>query len=151
MRNDGSTMLAKYALALTALLLPASIIAQTTHKTIQIIVPFAPGASADGIGRIIGAELGQRLGRQVVVENKAGAGGSLGLVIVAKAAPDGDILAIGAPGALVINPHLPNPTPIDPLRDLVPIARLVATVAKVVGLVMSCPVTVMTPLWRSTW
>ena len=118
-------MLAKFALALAALLLPASIVAQTTHRTIQIIVPFAPGASADGIGRIIGSELGQRLGRQVVIENKAGAGGSLGLVIAAHAPPDGDMLAIGAPGALVINPHLPNPTPIDPLRDLVPIARLV--------------------------
>jgi tripartite-type tricarboxylate transporter receptor subunit TctC len=118
-------MLVKYALALTALLLPASLVAQTTQKTIQIIVPFAPGASADGIARIIGSELGQRLERQVVIENKAGAGGSLGLVIVAKALPDGNTLAIGAPGALVINPHLPNATLIDPLRDLAPIAKLV--------------------------
>ena len=63
-------MLVKYALALTALLLPVSLVAQTTQttqttqKTIQIIVPFAPGASADGIARIIGSELGQRLERQ---------------------------------------------------------------------------------------
>ncbi len=118
-------MLVKYALALTAFLLPASGVAQTAQKTIEIIIPFAPGASADGIGRIIGSELGKRLGRQVVVENKAGAGGSLGLVLVAKALPDGNTLAIGAPGALLINPHLPNAAQFDPLHDLVPIAKLV--------------------------
>jgi tripartite-type tricarboxylate transporter receptor subunit TctC len=106
-------------------LLPASAVAQTTQRTIQIIVPFAPGASADGIARIIGSELGQRLGRPVVVENKAGAGGSLGLMLVAKALPDGNTLAIGAPGALLINPHLPDAVQFDPLHDLVPIAKLV--------------------------
>jgi tripartite-type tricarboxylate transporter receptor subunit TctC len=56
-------------------------------KSITLIVPFAPGASADGIARLVGKELSQALGQAVVVENKAGAGGALGLIAVAKAAP----------------------------------------------------------------
>jgi tripartite-type tricarboxylate transporter receptor subunit TctC len=109
---------------LAALLLPASAPAQT-QKTMQIIVPFAPGASADGISRIVATELGARLGRQIVVENKPGAGGSLGLITLAKAPADGDTLAVGATGALVIGPHMPNAPPLDPLRDLAPIAKLI--------------------------
>ncbi|MFL5089629.1 MAG: Bug family tripartite tricarboxylate transporter substrate binding protein [Xanthobacteraceae bacterium] len=107
------------------LLWPALAAAQLSQKTMQIVVPFAPGASADGIGRIIATELSARLGRQVLVENKPGAGGSLGLMAVAKAPRDGDTLAIAATGALVINPHLQNATAFDPLRDLVPIAKLI--------------------------
>src|SRR5919198_6004749 len=113
-------MVCRRALIAAMLLWSASVPAQA-QKPVQIIVPFAPGASADGIGRILATELGARLGRQVVVENKPGAGGSLGLVTVAKAAPDGDTLAVAATGALVINPHLPNASPLDPLRDLAPI------------------------------
>jgi tripartite-type tricarboxylate transporter receptor subunit TctC len=112
-------------LLIATLLIPTAGLAQTSQKPIQIIVPFAPGASADGIGRVLAAELASRLSRQVVVENKAGAGGSLGLLSVAKAPADGDTLAIAATGALVINPHFPNASPIDPLRELVAIAKLI--------------------------
>jgi tripartite-type tricarboxylate transporter receptor subunit TctC len=111
---------------LLALLLACSpALAQTSQKPMQIIVPFAPGASADGIARTIANELGPRLGRQVVVENKPGAGGSLGLMVLAKAPPDGDTLSVGATGALVISPHLPGAPPFDPLRELAPIAKLI--------------------------
>src|SRR5579872_4708997 len=92
-------------LLLAVLALPGAAHAQ---KPIQIIVPFAPGGSADGIGRILATELSAKLGRQVYVENKPGAGGSLGLTVLAKAPPDGDTLAIAATGALVINPHVPG-------------------------------------------
>jgi tripartite-type tricarboxylate transporter receptor subunit TctC len=95
------------------------------QKPIQIIVPFAPGASADGIARIVAAELGPRLNRDIVVENRPGAGGSLGPVAVAKATPDGDTLGIAAPGAMVINPHIPGAMSFDPLRELAPIAELI--------------------------
>jgi tripartite-type tricarboxylate transporter receptor subunit TctC len=107
------------------LLLAGPAFAQTSQKSMQIIVPFAPGASADGISRILAAELAARLGRQVVVENKGGAGGALGLMLLAKAAPDGDTLAVGATGALVIAPHMPNAPPLDPLRDLAAVAKLI--------------------------
>jgi tripartite-type tricarboxylate transporter receptor subunit TctC len=112
------------ALALAMLVLPGSALAQS--KPVQLIVPFAPGASADGIARAIAPELGTRLGRTVVIENKAGAGGTLGLIAVSKAPPDGDTLTLAATGALVINPHIPNATPIDPLRDVIAVAKLIA-------------------------
>src|ERR1700754_4611002 len=102
--------------ALLAALLPVAAFAQT-QKPIRIIVPFAPGASADGIARAVGAELGQRLGRNVIVENNVGAGGALGLLALAKSPPDGDTLAVGATGALLINPYLPSSTAPDLLRD----------------------------------
>jgi tripartite-type tricarboxylate transporter receptor subunit TctC len=111
--------------ALVLLLAGGSIQAQQAQKPVQVIVPFAPGASADGIARSIAGELALRLGRQVLVENKPGAGGSLGLITLAKAAPDGDTLGVGAPGALVISPHLPGAPAFDPLRELAPIAKLI--------------------------
>jgi tripartite-type tricarboxylate transporter receptor subunit TctC len=117
--------LALRALPLALLLASGPALAQTSQKPMQIIVPFAPGASADGIARTIASELAPRLGRQVIVENKPGAGGSLGLMTLAKAPADGDTLSVGATGALVINPHLPGAAAFDPLRELIPIAKLI--------------------------
>src|ERR1700755_2148771 len=74
-----------------------------SSKAIQIYVPFAPGGSADGIARILANDMAASLNRQVVVINQPGAGGTIGLMTTAKAAPDGDTLAIAATGALVIN------------------------------------------------
>ena len=111
-------------LSVVLLLLPVTGFAQT-QKPIRIIVPFAPGASADGIARAVGAELGHRLGRSVIVENSVGAGGALGLVTLAKSPPDGDTLGVGATGALLINPHLPNSTASDFLRELTAVAKLI--------------------------
>ncbi len=122
-RRDLSAVLS--ALMLTLVLAPASALAQPSQKPIQIIVPFAPGASADGAARIVANELGPRPGRQVVVEHRAGAGGALGLQMLAKSSPDGDTLGVGATGALLLNPNLPsNPGP-DLLRELTPVAKLI--------------------------
>ena len=112
-------------LLLAILLLPASALAQTSQKTIRIIVPFAPGASADGIARAISIDLGKRTGKTVVVENMTGAGGSQGLVTLAKSPPDGDTLGVGATGALLINPHITGSNAPDLLRELVPVAKLI--------------------------
>jgi len=112
-------------LLLAMLALPGAAQAQSSQKPLQIIVPFAPGGSADGIGRILATELSVKLGRQVYVENKPGAGGSLGLTVLAKAAPDGDTVAIAATGALVINPHVPGSTGFDPVKELAPVAKLI--------------------------
>jgi tripartite-type tricarboxylate transporter receptor subunit TctC len=112
-------------LLLATLLLSTSALAETSQKTIRMIVPFAPGASADGIARALSIDLGKRLGKTVVVENMTGAGGSQGLVALAKSAPDGDTLGVGASGALLINPHITGSNAPDLLRDLVPIAKLI--------------------------
>lgn len=94
------------------------------NKAITIIVPFAPGASADGIARIVGRELSVLLGQPVVVENKAGAGGALGLMNVAKSAPDGYTIGLGATGAIAVNPHLPDAPALKPQSDLATLAKL---------------------------
>ena len=93
-------------------------------KSITLIVPFAPGASADGIARLIGRELSQTLGQPVVVENKPGAGGALGLIALAKSAPDGYTIGLGATGAIAVNPHLPDAPPLNPQKDLQPLIKL---------------------------
>lgn len=95
-------------------------------RPIRIIVPFAPGASADGTGRAIGQELGARFGQSVVIENNAGGGGVTGLQQVARSAPDGHTLGIGAAGAVSITPLMPGaPAQWDPAKDLQPVARIV--------------------------
>jgi tripartite-type tricarboxylate transporter receptor subunit TctC len=94
------------------------------NRQITLIVPFAPGASADGIARIVGRELSAALKQPVVVENKPGAGGALGLVAVSKSAPDGYTIGLGATGAIAINPHLPDAPPLKPQTDLVPVGKL---------------------------
>lgn len=122
-------------------------------RPLTLVVPFAPGASSDGVARLVAAALGRALGQPVVVENRPGAGGTLGLSQVARAAPDGHTLAIGATGAVAINPHTAEATGFDPLRALAPVARLAGiplvlvagpdtglrTVADVVGRSRSTP------------
>ncbi|MBK0392629.1 Bug family tripartite tricarboxylate transporter substrate binding protein [Ramlibacter algicola] len=93
-------------------------------KPITLVVPFAPGASADGIARVVGKELGTALGQPVVVDNKPGAGGALGLMAVAKSPADGYTIGLGATGAIAVNPHLPDAPPLKPEKDLQPLAKL---------------------------
>jgi tripartite-type tricarboxylate transporter receptor subunit TctC len=93
-------------------------------RAITLIVPFAPGASSDALARLLATQLSQSLGKPVVVENRAGAGGATGLITVSRAPADGYTLGMGATGALVINPHIPNSPPLEPLSQLTPIAKL---------------------------
>jgi tripartite-type tricarboxylate transporter receptor subunit TctC len=124
--------------------------AQTPPKPIQIIVPFAPGASADGAARIVASELGTRLGgRQVVVENKAGAGGVLGVQVLAKSPPDGDTLGIAASGALLLSPNLPKDPGPDLLRDIVPVAKIIDIAIVLVANPATGPKSVMEMIERS--
>jgi hypothetical protein len=77
-------------------------------RNITIIVPFAPGASSDGIGRLIGDKLGEAFGKPSIIDNRPGGGGTTGLTALARSAPDGHTLGIGAPGALLITRRFPN-------------------------------------------
>src|SRR3990172_1490299 len=76
------------------------------QKTVKIIVPSAPGAPPDIVGRLISQKLSESFGRPVIVENRAGAGGGIGADAVAKAAPDGYTLLLGTPAFLGISPAL---------------------------------------------
>ncbi|RYZ12183.1 MAG: tripartite tricarboxylate transporter substrate binding protein [Comamonadaceae bacterium] len=93
-------------------------------RPITLIVPFAPGASADGIARIVARDLSASLGQPVVVENKPGAGGATGLIQVSKSVPDGHVIGLGATGAIVVNPNLPEPSALKPQTDLATVAKL---------------------------
>ena len=91
-------------------------------KPIRIIIPFPPGNTMDIMARLIGPKITERLGQNVIVENRAGASGQLGLEFAARAAPDGYTLVGGQGGNLVVAPHTFKKIPYDPLRDFAPIA-----------------------------
>lgn len=111
--------------ALTFAAMAAGASAQSyPSRPITIIAPFAAGGSADGIARVVARELSQTLGQPVIVENKPGAGGATGLIQVAKAHADGYTIGMGATGAIVIAPHLPDAPPLDPDKQLQPLAKL---------------------------
>jgi tripartite-type tricarboxylate transporter receptor subunit TctC len=96
-------------------------LAQYPNKPVTIVVGFEPGGGTDTTARILQPVLGEQLGQQIVVENRAGAGGNIAVDHVAKAAPDGYTIVLANVGALAVNPHILK-TPYDPLKDLVPIS-----------------------------
>jgi tripartite-type tricarboxylate transporter receptor subunit TctC len=93
-------------------------------KPIRIIVPFSPGGVADNSARVVAEPLAQRLGQQVVVENRPGASGNIGTVQVAQSAPDGYTLLLGFDGTMVINPHVFAKIPFNTLKDFAPVTKL---------------------------
>lgn len=103
------------ALALALTLAPNTASAQSyPDKTVRVIVPYAPGGTTDVTARIVAKSLGERLGHNFVVENRPGAGGSIGQDVVAKAATDGYTLLFSAAGPLVVTPHTYASLPYDP-------------------------------------
>ncbi len=85
-------------------------------RPIRLIVPFAPGGGNDFLARVVGQKLGERLGQQFVIDNRAGASGIVATDMVAKAVPDGYTLLLGFIGPLALNPHLEK-VPYNPVRD----------------------------------
>lgn len=118
-------LLALPLLALCAAALPLFSIAQTPWpaRPIRIVVAYPPGGISDNIARALADRLAQQLGVSVVVENRAGAGGSIGMDLVAKAAPDGYTLGFSSISPLALNPHL-GKLPYDPLKDIAPVASV---------------------------
>ena len=102
-------------------------------KPIRMVVTFPPGGSTDAVVRMIVPRLNDKLGQQVVVDNRPGAGGNIGLTIVAKAPADGYTLGVGAAGALSANVSLYPQMPFDPVKDLKPVSMLAAIPFVIVG------------------
>src|SRR3954467_12909634 len=93
-------------------------------KAVRMVVPFAPGGVADNSARVVAEPLGQRLGQQVVVENRPGASGNIGTQQGAQAPADGYTLLLGFDGTMVINPYVFPKIPFDTLKDFAPVTKL---------------------------
>jgi tripartite-type tricarboxylate transporter receptor subunit TctC len=94
-------------------------------RPIKLLLSYPPGGASDLIARLFGEQLSRRLGQPVVIENRPGAAGNMAGEVAAHAVPDGYTLLLGPSALFAINPHLYAKMPIDPLKDLVPVASLV--------------------------
>lgn len=101
-----------------------TVMAQGTYPTkpVKLIVPLAAGGATDVVARIFAAKLGERLGQQVIVENRPGAEGLIGVDAAVKAAPDGYTLVLGSSTTLAANFHLRKTLPFHPVKDLEPVS-----------------------------
>ena len=108
-------------------------------KPIRWIVPFAPGGGTDTVSRLIGDQLSRSLGQTVVVENKGGAGGNIGTVELARAAPDGYTIGLISVASHTLNPMLYSKLPYDADKDIVGISRL-AILSNLLGVTPTLPV-----------
>ncbi len=139
-KRPASAGLSRRSLGAALLALPAWARAQSV-RPLRIVVPFTPGGSTDILARALAPRLAQALGQTVVVDNRPGAGGSLGAAEAAKADPDGQTLLMGHIGTLGVNPSMYPRLPYDPLRSFVPVAY-VARVPNVLVVGAASP-------WRS--
>jgi len=96
-------------------------------KPVRLMVPFPPGGSTDIVARIVAQKLGSQLGQSVVIENRGGAGGTLGTAVVAKAAPDGYNLVVGTTSTHVVAPSVYQKLEYDPVKDFAPISLMAVT------------------------
>ncbi len=118
------------------------------ERPVRFVIGYAPGTGPDVTGRVVATALARRLGQPMVVENRVGAGGTIGTDVVAKGAPDGSVVGLVAAASLAVNPHLMARLPYDPLRDLLPLAPV--AVAQL-GLVVHPSVPARTPAELRDW
>jgi tripartite-type tricarboxylate transporter receptor subunit TctC len=116
--------------ALAASALPAAVLAADAKsdyptRTVRMVVPFAPGGASDFVGRILQPRMAELLGQQLVVDNRSGAAGNIGVEVASRANPDGYTLLLGNVGTMAINPNVYLKFPVRPLRDLEPVTQVV--------------------------
>lgn len=116
-------LLASLACASLGSLVTTPVSAQA-NAAIKLVVPFSAGGGTDGIARPVALVLGEKLGRPIVVENRPGAGGSIGTLAVAQSAPDGNTLLLGSNGTIVLNPTLYPNLKYKVDRDFIPVAGI---------------------------
>ncbi len=114
----------KRALLLLALI-PTLALAQYPSRPLRMIVPFAPGGASDFVGRILQPRMTELLGQQVVVENRGGAAGAIGVEAAARSAPDGYTFLLGNIGSVAINPSVYPNMPVSPMKDLIAVTQVV--------------------------
>jgi len=112
------------------LLIPgAAAAAQQTEtfpsRPLRLIVPNAPGGSSDFVARILQPKMGELIGQQIIIDNRGGASGNIGVEVAGRSAPDGYTLLLGNVGAMAINPHLFPKFPLDTVRDFICISTVV--------------------------
>ena len=121
--HAAARILRSAALGLAAALACASAAAQSwPAKSVRVVVPFAPGGSADTLGRVVSVKLGESFGQPFVIENRGGAGGLIGSELVAKSAPDGYTLVVSGIASHAIGPAMSAKPPFDPVKDFSHIA-----------------------------
>ena len=143
-------MLLRIVPVLTAMFALTAFAARTSaddypNRPLRLIVTSPPGGTSDALARPVMEKLAESLGKQIVIDNRAGASGNIGTEIVAKAAPDGYTLLLGQTQTLAVNPTLYKKLPFDPLLDFAPVA-MIATVAFVLTASPSLPVNSVTEL-----
>lgn len=94
-------------------------------RPVRMVVPFAPGGASDFVGRLIQPKLVQELGQQVVIDNRAGASGNIGVEVAARATADGYTLLLGNIGTMAINPSIYPKFPVNPVRDFIGVTQVV--------------------------
>ncbi|SFP07677.1 Tripartite-type tricarboxylate transporter, receptor component TctC [Variovorax sp. OK605] len=112
---------------------PSPSVVDFPNRPIRLVVTFPPGGSADAVVRLLVPRLNEKLGQPVVVDNRPGAGGNVGLSLVAKTPGDGYTLGLGAAGALTANVNLYAQMPFDPVKDFRPVGMVAATPFVIVG------------------
>ena len=129
MRQIRILMVAALALGFAA----AALAQSYPSRPIKVIVPFPPGDAADILSRLIGPKMSERMGQPLVVENRAGASGQIGLEVLKNSVADGYTIGVGQGGNLVVAPHTYKKLPYEPLKDFVPVAILATNYLAVVA------------------
>jgi tripartite-type tricarboxylate transporter receptor subunit TctC len=124
LRSSLSTLFAAPLLAALALAAAPASSQDYPNRPITLVVPFPPGGSTTIVARIVADKMSEALGQSIVVDNRGGAGGTIGTRAVSKAAPDGYTILLGYTGTLAIGPSLYANTGYDPRKDFVPIGRI---------------------------
>jgi tripartite-type tricarboxylate transporter receptor subunit TctC len=116
----------KLAIGIAALLTSTAFAQSFPAKPVHIVVAFPPGGGTDIVARLLAPRLAEAWGQQVIVDNRAGASGTIGTEFAARSTPDGHTLFLGTLGNLAVNQHLYPKMTADPLRDFAPVTQVVA-------------------------
>jgi tripartite-type tricarboxylate transporter receptor subunit TctC len=121
---NARAILAVAVCAAAALHAPVALAQAWPTKPLRLMVPFPPGGSTDIVARIVAQKMGERLGQSIVIENRGGAGGTIGTAQVAKAAPDGYSLTVASTSTHVVAPSVYAKLDYDPVKDFAPVGMM---------------------------